>query len=126
MPISAISFSNPSRFSGMFVAAFALAIPKKEQSIFSTGRRASQKLLELIHTFVCQIPGGKERVVKFNQENLWILGSSPDDVRKISSYPSSKKISYWWWCCCCCVLLQSFSREPKPSLKVFESLRDAV
>jgi len=76
----------------MFVVAMALAVEGLEQSIFSTGRRASQKLLELIYTFICRIPGMEEMIIKHNVETIEMRG--PDgDIRKISSYPSKVKIS---------------------------------
>lgn len=76
----------------MFVVAMALAVEGLEQSIFSTGRRASYKLLELIFTFICRIPGMEEMIIKHNVETIELRG--PDgDIRKISSYPSKVKIS---------------------------------
>lgn len=75
---------------GMFVGAIALVVPGSEQAIFSTGRRASNKLLELVNQLVCQVPGGADRVVKCNQETVWI--SHPcGGVSKINSYPSCAK-----------------------------------
>ena len=78
----------------MFVVAAAFAIEGVEQAIFSTGRRASQKLLELIYTFICKIPGMKESIIKHNVETIWLRGpNGPSDVRRIFSYPSKVKIS---------------------------------
>jgi hypothetical protein len=78
----------------MFVVAMALAVEGIEQSIFSTGRRASQKLLELIFAFICKIPGMKEMIIKHNVETIWLQGpGGKSDIRKISSYPSKVKIS---------------------------------
>ena len=75
---------------GMFVGAMALVIPGCEQAIFSTGRRASNKLLELVSQLVSQVPGASERIVKSNQETVWI--SHPGgQVAKINSYPSCAK-----------------------------------
>jgi hypothetical protein len=50
----------------MFCVAAAAAIENLEQAIFSTGRRASQKLLELIYHLLCRVPGMKESIVKKN------------------------------------------------------------
>lgn len=74
----------------MFVAAYSLSVPRSEQCIFSTGRRASQKLLELIRDMVL---AGEHapRVLKCNQETMVVSGDSPLDVRKIHSYPSCAK-----------------------------------
>tara|TARA_B100000963_G_scaffold349274_1_gene358100 strand:+ start:18420 stop:19061 length:642 start_codon:yes stop_codon:yes gene_type:complete len=75
---------------GMFVTAMALVSPC-EQAIFSTGRRASSKLLELVGQLVGQVPGGQERIIKCNQEMIWL--SHPNGrVSKISSYPSCAKV----------------------------------
>ena len=78
----------------MFVVAMASAVGGLEQAIFSTGRRASQKLLDLIYHFICKIPGMKERITKHNVETIEIQGPlGPSDIRKISSYPSKVKVS---------------------------------
>jgi hypothetical protein len=82
----------------MFVVAIALGIEAFQQpfdiSIFSTGRRASQKLLELIYAFICKIPGMKEMITKHTVETIWLQGPNGDgDIRKISSFPSKVKVS---------------------------------
>lgn len=74
----------------MFVASYALAIPHSEQCIFSTGRRASQKLLELIRDMI--LAGDyADRFIKCNGETMLIQGDDPLDIRKIHSYPSCAK-----------------------------------
>lgn len=79
----------------MFVVAMAASVEGIEQAIFSTGRRASQKLLELVYRLMIKVPGMKESIVKYNVECLWVRGpNGGDDVRKISSYPSNIKISF--------------------------------
>ena len=74
----------------MFVAAYGLTVPNSEQCIFSTGRRASQKLLELIRDM---IKAGKHghQFIKCNGETMLLQGPTPLDVRKIHSYPSCAK-----------------------------------
>lgn len=74
----------------MFVAAYAMCVPNSVQSIFSTGRRASQKLLELIRDMVKKTPW-VDRIVKCNQEEFVLQGDSPFDKRKVFSYPSCAK-----------------------------------
>lgn len=74
----------------MFVAAYAMCVPNSVQSIFSTGRRASQKLLELIRDMVKATPWA-DRIVKCNQEEFVLQGDSPFDKRKVFSYPSCAK-----------------------------------
>ena len=77
---------------GMFVAAYLYAVENAEICIFSTGRRASQKLLELIKSLVEKLPDGRDRVMKFNQEilNLTNYDGSPG-ASKLSSFPSNAK-----------------------------------
>lgn len=75
---------------GMFVAAMALVVPRCEQAIFSTGRRASGKLLELVTQLIAQVPGGAERVIKSNQETVWVAHPC-GGTAKINSYPSCAK-----------------------------------
>ena len=73
----------------MFIAAYAMCVPHSVQSVFSTGRRASQKLLELIKDIVKKTPAS-DHIVKANQEEL-ILKFGSFDFRKIASYPSHAK-----------------------------------
>tara|TARA_B100000519_G_C14195342_1_gene415162 strand:+ start:229 stop:972 length:744 start_codon:yes stop_codon:yes gene_type:complete len=73
----------------MYVAAIAWHVPS-EQAIFSTGRRASSKLLEQVLGLLRKLPGADDRIVKANQEMIWI--SHPGGkLAKISSYPSCAK-----------------------------------
>ena len=76
----------------MFVAAYLYAVENAEICIFSTGRRASQKLLELIKSLVEKLPDGRDRILKFNQEilNLTNYDGSPG-ASKLSSFPSNAK-----------------------------------
>lgn len=77
---------------GMFVAAYLYAVENAEICIFSTGRRASQKLLELIKSLIEKLPNGRDRIQKFNQEilNLSNYDGSPG-ASKLSSFPSNAK-----------------------------------
>ena len=77
---------------GMFVAAYLYAVENAEICIFSTGRRASQKLLELIKSLIEKLPNGRDRIQKFNQEilNLSNYDGSPG-AAKLSSFPSNAK-----------------------------------
>jgi hypothetical protein len=75
----------------MFVAAFAWCVPRSVQSIFSTGRRASYKLLQLVRELLVEL-GDEERVSNIKaKEDLYITGVTPGDLRKISSYPGNPK-----------------------------------
>jgi hypothetical protein len=77
---------------GMFVAAYLYSVENAEICIFSTGRRASQKLLELIKSLIEKLPDGRDRIMKFNQEilNLSNFDGSPGSS-KLSSFPSNAK-----------------------------------
>lgn len=78
---------------GLFTAAFLWTQPRAEVCIFSTGRRASRKLLALIRKFLGHIDGSDRRVVKYNVEELHIRGDAgPDDVRTLASYPSKVRL----------------------------------
>ncbi len=74
----------------MFLAAYCICVPNSEQSVFSTGRRASQKLLELVRDMIKKTPWGAQ-IVKCNQEELILQGDNVFDRRKIFSYPSCAK-----------------------------------
>ena len=75
----------------MFVAAFAWCVPRSVQSIFSTGRRASYKLLQLVRELLVEL-GDKDRVSNIkSKEDLYVTGTKPGDLRKVSSYPGNPK-----------------------------------
>jgi len=67
------------------------------QAIFSTGRRASRNLMEYCYKFVIE-RGLGPRIVKFNEETLWIKGGDIDSkdppLAKIYSYPANAKRKY--------------------------------
>lgn len=72
----------------LFIAAYAMCVPHSTQSVFSTGRRASQKLLELIRDIIKKTHMASY-IVKCNQEELTLqIGF---DRRRIFSFPSSPK-----------------------------------
>lgn len=71
----------------MFVVACAAGIENLEQAIFSTSRRASKKLLDLVFKLLRKIPLLRDSVIVRNVETIWIRGPS-GDIRKIYSYPS--------------------------------------
>ena len=48
----------------MFVAAFALAVPGTTTAIFSTGRRASNLLLQQVKSLLLCIPGAESKIVR--------------------------------------------------------------
>jgi len=71
----------------MFVVACAAGIENLEQAIFSTSRRASKKLLDLVFKLLRRIPSLRDSVIVRNVETIWIRGAG-GDIRKIYSYPS--------------------------------------
>ena len=74
----------------MFCAAYEMTVPNSEQCIFSTGKRASDKLVENVTNFIKMIPG-EEDFIKRKGEILYYYGEKKGDVRKCSSYPSGSK-----------------------------------
>lgn len=73
----------------MFVAALLLSVPDMWVSVFSTGQRASSSLLEQVCKMICHVPQGSGRILRRNQEQVFIRGDSPADIRRMYSYPSS-------------------------------------
>ena len=83
----------------MFIAACALVLSGNDQpfviSIFSTSKRASSMMLQLVNFMICRIPGGRESIIISNQEHLFLRGpNGPEDIRKIYSFPSRVEIRY--------------------------------
>jgi hypothetical protein len=86
----------------MFVAACAIVIPAGDtdfvQCIFSTGRRASVKMLKLTEKFIThyQCLNRKDfTITASNVETIVIRGpGGPTDVRRIYSYPSKIEVRY--------------------------------
>ena len=94
------------------VLALLLNVPGIRVSIFSTGKRASGSLLQIILDFLQKVPGGRDRLLKTNQEELFLAcagsgkkgGSTRASVEKIAeagdriskcySYPSSVRKVY--------------------------------
>lgn len=76
----------------MFVAAVLWAIPGFKIDIYSTGRRASMKLLALIYKFVTLLSGTDTVVDTYNKETLGIKTPS-GEVSLCNSYPSKVQIN---------------------------------
>jgi hypothetical protein len=76
----------------MFVAAYLLSVEKAQLCIFSTGKRASDAMLDKIHEFVKlideELGTDHDSLCKRRGEFLFYYGPGTNDVRKISSYPS--------------------------------------
>lgn len=75
----------------MFCAAMLYSISDAWISVFSTGQRASNMLLEQTYKLLVQLPGAKARILKKNTEELFV--ADPTDPskppRRLFSYPSS-------------------------------------
>ena len=74
----------------MFVAAFALAIPGTTTAIFSTGRRASNLLLQQIKNMMTAIPGAADKIVASNVETI-TLDAGSNMFSKVSSFPGKAR-----------------------------------
>ena len=76
----------------MFVAAYFLSVEKCALCIFSTGKRASDGMLDKIHEFVKLIDEdlgtNHDASCKRKGEFLYYYGEGANDVRKVASYPS--------------------------------------
>ena len=74
----------------IFAAAYIITQPNAEIAIYSTGRRASKKLLALIWTIVVKLVGnGVKRA--YNQEMLKIKGTG-SEPSVVYAYPSKEQI----------------------------------
>jgi hypothetical protein len=82
-----VMIMTPRRFGkteavSMFVASTLLNVPGIKIAIFSTGKRASGGLTDLTYQKILKIKGGYERVVKKNEEHLFIAGEAIDKNEK--------------------------------------------
>ena len=60
-----------------YVLSLMLSVPGIRVCVFSTGKRASSSLMEIIKQFMNQIPGLNERILKDNQE---VSGTCADEI----------------------------------------------
>jgi hypothetical protein len=82
-----------------FVTAVLLCVPGIEIGIFSTGSRASGSLMEKIISYLDHIPGSRERIVKSNQEDLFLalqsiggLSAKSDLAIRLRTAPGTSKL----------------------------------
>jgi hypothetical protein len=89
----------------LFVLALLVNVPGIRICIFSTGKRASGGLLQIVLDFLQKVEGGRERILKQNQEELYLappgqgkgkkratagdVAHAGARVSKLLSYPSS-------------------------------------
>ena len=75
----------------MFVASYFLSVEKAQLCIFSTGKRASDGMLDKVHEFIKLIDEKMgtdyDKTCKRKGEFLFYYGEG-NDVRKVASYPS--------------------------------------
>lgn len=75
----------------MFVASYFLSVEKAQLCIFSTGKRASDGMLDKVHEFIKlideQLGTNFDKSCKRKGEFLFYYGEG-NDVRKVASYPS--------------------------------------
>jgi hypothetical protein len=84
---------TPRRFGKTFsvaqyCAAFTASVLGKEVAIFSTGRRASKKILDLVIRFMQPILRPTQRIVTRNQEEVHVIDDETGKRNKVCSYPS--------------------------------------
>jgi hypothetical protein len=84
---------TPRRFGKTFsvaqyCAAFTASVLGKEVAIFSTGRRASKKILDLVVRFLEPILRPTQRIVTRNQEEVHVFDEETGKRNKVCSYPS--------------------------------------
>ena len=65
----------------MFIAVTLYCCPDAWISCFSTGQRASTTLLDQAARFLMTLPGMKDRLLKKNQEQLFVRGSENKQLR---------------------------------------------
>lgn len=60
----------------MYVAALLLNVPGIQIGCFSTGRRASGSLMEIVAKMITLVPGGYRRIIRRTQEHLYVSSVS--------------------------------------------------
>lgn len=81
----------------MLVCAFLMCVPGIQIIVVSTGGRASSSLCDTVIKFVEMSPGGKERIVKRNAEQLFIAAEgfesmSKEERRKRATLSNTSKL----------------------------------
>lgn len=80
----------------LYVTAFILSQPGRKVVIFSTGRRASQSLLELIKTMVDYLLEDKSRLISSNTERI-VVKSIWGQTSEVVSLPNNVKIKAFFF-----------------------------
>ena len=75
----------------MFIAAVLWCVPEIEVLVFSPGKRQSVMILECVKKMLKMLDASGSRIIKSNQELLWVKGRNKDDIRKLSAFPANPK-----------------------------------
>jgi hypothetical protein len=77
----------------LFCAAMLFSVPEAWIAVFSTGRRASSSLSEMVQKFIKRLEESaklsKSKVLVKNWEQLFYEGDVASDVRRMYSYPAT-------------------------------------
>lgn len=76
---------------GRQVCCYAVVAAGKVQAIFSTGKRASTNLLQIVYKHVVEVGFGTE-IRRFNQEELFFVANPREPMSRVYSYPAKAKI----------------------------------
>ena len=75
-----------------FCAAYATGVLGREVAIFSTGKRASKKMLDLVLRFLEPLMRSTQKIVAKNAEEIILFDSEVQKRNKICSYPSRVQV----------------------------------
>lgn len=84
-----IAFCVCDQATALFIAAYLLSIPSCTVSVYSTARRASQELLNMIKKMVATLPMSRTMQSISNQETFEL--NINGDKRRCSSYPGCSR-----------------------------------
>lgn len=80
----------------VFCAAMLFTVPETWISVYSTGRRASKSLSDMVHKFLKRLEESaglkKSNVIVKNTEELFYGGDVASDVRRMYSYPATVQV----------------------------------
>jgi hypothetical protein len=79
----------------IYVACYLYTQPGAECVIYSTSKRASGMVLDLVYNIVCVLLGKnvKQRIVKKNEETFRFIGYDGRTLSRCDSYPSNVAVS---------------------------------
>lgn len=77
-----------------FCAAYATGVLGKEVAIFSTGKRASKKMLDLVMRFLTPLMRSTQKIIAKNVEEIVLFDTETQARNKICSYPSRVQVRH--------------------------------